>query len=132
MYSSGYDLKDYYHYIRVPRWLSRFFALPELPAASLRQELSRRGLHQLADDVVGDGVVVPCLSSLPMGWSWSVVLAQLVHERVLSEAVPELHYLHDNKVLEPEGAPEQNRVFAYLGDGGALGRCEEELVTYKV
>ena len=129
LYSSGYDLKDYYHYIRVPKWLSEYFGLPKLKSELLAKLLAKKGLEELARQVrihARNGLIEPALATLPMGWTWSVFFAQLVHEHILAASVPDLSYLHDQKVIgEISGKSERpNHVFAYLDDGGVFGREE--------
>ena len=60
------DLSDFYHMIALPPDWRPFFGLPA---------------------VMIDGVVrYPRLRSLPMGWSFSVFIAQLMHMHMISEA----------------------------------------------
>ena len=68
------DLSNYYHHLQLPEWLRPFLALPSLTAAEL-------GL----DDGPSDRLIFPCCTTLPMGWSHSVRIAQLIHESILYE-----------------------------------------------
>jgi len=67
------DLSNYYHQLRVPAWMHPYFALPAVDSSEL-------GL----DSEFGSNVTVyPCCTTLPMGWSHSVYLAQAAHEHLL-------------------------------------------------
>jgi hypothetical protein len=68
------DLSNYYHHLQLPEWLRPFLALPSLTAAEL-------GL----DNGPSDRLIFPCCTTLPMGWSHSVRIAQLIHENILYE-----------------------------------------------
>jgi hypothetical protein len=72
LYVGKVDISNYYHNLTLPQWMHTFFGLPPLTAAEL-------GLHNEAPDAV----VYPCCTTLPMGWSHSVLIAQLIHERLL-------------------------------------------------
>lgn len=67
-----YDLKDYYHRMEMPLALRPWFALPPVRAGDL-------GLSGYDPDEL----VYPMCTTLPMGWSHSVYIAQCVHEHVL-------------------------------------------------
>jgi Reverse transcriptase (RNA-dependent DNA polymerase) len=95
------DLSNYYHQLGLPHWLHRYFALPPLSAAEL-------GLNSI--EYAPSDLVYPCCATLPMGWSHSVYVAQLIHERVLYEPldgfvrIPPLsrsdsiNHLHDPRI----------------------------------
>lgn len=68
------DLDNFYHRLRLPDWLRPYFALPPV----LSDEL---GLQER----FGPGVkIFPVCTTLPMGWSHSVRVAQAVHENILN------------------------------------------------
>jgi hypothetical protein len=70
LYAAKVDLDNYYHRLRMPSWMWPFFALPAVRAEDVGMEL-----------VFGVGTkIFPCCTTLPMGWSHSVFLAQAVHE----------------------------------------------------
>lgn len=62
---AGLDVSDFFHRLRLPPAFRPYFALPPIPAA-----------------VVGrpEPEVWPMCTTLPMGWSHSVFVAQAVHE----------------------------------------------------
>ena len=71
------DLDNCYHSIRAPKWLQPYFALPPLQASELRPDLAAR---------YGPTTQLwPMCTTLPMGWSHSVFVAQSAHERILTE-----------------------------------------------
>lgn len=105
------DLDNYYHRLRLPGWLVPFFALPPVRAADV-------GLRQ------DTAWTYPCLKSLPMGWSFSVFLAQLAHEFVV----------YKSGCLSPSAAlsgvsswslrEREVRHLIYIDDVVFFGRCK--------
>lgn len=78
LYVAKVDLDNFYHRIRIPEWMRRYFSLPPVRAGDLGLE----------DRFCGaDVMVYPCCATLPMGWSHSVLLAQRAHEHLLSTQV---------------------------------------------
>ena len=72
----GSDLSDFFHFIEVPPWMRAHQCLePELAV--------NMGLDP---DVVGQWVV-PVLTTLAMGFCYSTLIAQLVHERLLASSL---------------------------------------------
>jgi hypothetical protein len=67
------DLSDYYHQLRLPEWCTDYFCLPPV----------RRSDVFGGDD---HSPLWPKSLVLPMGWSHSVVVAQLIHERIVAGA----------------------------------------------
>ncbi len=83
------DLSDYYYNLRIPSWMSGWFALPPVSAQLLG----------LAGDSVDVGFAV-----LPMGASHAVVLAQLAHLEILERAgLPLDRRLQDGRPLLTPG-----------------------------
>lgn len=72
LYVAKVDLDNFYHRLRLPEAWWPYFALPPVRAADV-------GIAA-ADP---NALVWPCCTTLPMGWSHSVLLAQLAHERFL-------------------------------------------------
>merc|ERR1711904_620664 len=66
------DLSDFYYNLRVPSWMSAWFAIPRVPGAVV-------GMRELEWVDLGFAV-------LPMGGSHSVFLAQEVHLEILRRA----------------------------------------------
>jgi len=65
LYLAKTDMDNFYHRLRLPRWLTEYFGLPAL---------TRDGL-----------TMYPVVLTVPMGWSHSVVIAQRIHEGILWE-----------------------------------------------
>jgi hypothetical protein len=84
-YVAKLDLSNFYHQLVLPSWLCPYFALPALSMSDLLH-LRRRGVNIacLPNSLDLEAVsVYPCCTTLPMGFSHSVFLAQAVHEHVL-------------------------------------------------
>ena len=73
MFVGKTDLSDFYHQLRLPAWMTPYFCLPPVRRCDL---------------IGGDDQtpVYPKSLVLPMGWSWSVVAAQLIHEHIIARA----------------------------------------------
>ena len=72
LFTAKSDLDNYYHRIAIPEWLSQYFALPPVSAQDLGEDVDFPG--------AATTLLFPCLSTLPMGWAYSVWLAQVAHE----------------------------------------------------
>lgn len=70
LYVGKCDLSNYYHRIKVPEWLSQYFGLPPVSSCDLKLPGPKR-------------LVYPCSVSMPMGWSHSVKISQLVHGNII-------------------------------------------------
>jgi hypothetical protein len=73
-YVAKVDLDNFYHRLRLPVWMRPYFALPPVRAGDI-------GLSELHG---ADTLIYPCCTTLPMGWSHSVYVAQLAHEHLLN------------------------------------------------
>lgn len=60
------DMENFYHRLRMPKWLHQYFGLPPLPW---------KGEEWW-----------PVVVVLPMGWSHSVFIGQAIHESIVAEA----------------------------------------------
>jgi hypothetical protein len=67
------DLDNFYHRLRLPNWIRPYFALPPIRKCDV-------GLGDSND------FVYPCCTTLPMGWSHSVFIAQSIHENILNQS----------------------------------------------
>ena len=63
IFAAKVDLDNFYHRIRLPEWMREFFGLPPL----MSDEMGLPGDPQQ---------IYPCCTTLPMGWSHSVLVAQ--------------------------------------------------------
>ncbi len=69
------DLDNFYHRLRLPVWMRSYFGLPPVRAGDVCDAVASR--------FGADSTVYPCCVTLPMGWSHSVLVAQLAHEHLL-------------------------------------------------
>ena len=72
------DLDNFYHRLKMPRAWWRYFALPAVSARDVG------GLP----GVPPDAQVWPCITTVPMGFSHAVFLAQSAHEHLVDTRVP--------------------------------------------
>lgn len=79
LWVSGIDLSNYYHHLRVPTWMVRYFGLPRVRVADLDLSASELGDLSLSPH----DLLFPAFVTLPMGFSHAVSLAQQVHETLL-------------------------------------------------
>ena len=63
LYAGKTDLDNFYHRILLPTWVQQYFGLPKVK--------------------VGKNWVYPYITSVPMGWSHSVFIAQGIHSHVV-------------------------------------------------
>jgi hypothetical protein len=103
-----YDVRAFFHRIRTPRWMHKYFCLKPLPARLF-------GL--------GKGLVFPALTTLPMGFAHAPLLAQSVHEEVLRRAgLLDL----DRICLDNDRCLDRTRYGLYIDDGFGFSPCERE------
>ena len=81
LYKCKTDLENFYHHIRLPDWLSEYFALPSILISQLPSEyvLSSPYLSSLPLSTR----IHPVLTRLAMGFSHAVAIAQTIHENIL-------------------------------------------------
>lgn len=76
MYMSGADIKDCFYAVRVPPKLSDYFCL--------MTDLTSHEIFQITGGEFGEegslDLLSPCISVLPMGFSWSFFFVQAIHE----------------------------------------------------
>ena len=73
LYAAKVDLDNFYHRLRMPPAWWPFFALPAVRAGDVG-----------AAGFAADAFVYPCCTTLPMGFSHAVYLAQAAHEHIIS------------------------------------------------
>ena len=78
LYAAKVDLSDYYHRIRMPSTWWDWFALPPVLAGEIGG----------VDGYTNDSLIYPCITTLPMGFSHAVYLAQHIHEHLINTRVP--------------------------------------------
>ena len=72
------DVKDCFHRLRVPAWLSRYFAWESVPA----EVVGMVGKVVEGRTVCHGDYIYPCAGSLCQGFSWSLYFAQKANEQV--------------------------------------------------
>ncbi|CAE7219985.1 ANK1 [Symbiodinium sp. CCMP2592] len=72
LFTAQSDVKDYFHSIGLPPGLRPYFALPAVQANDLTGHIPLLEGFQ--------GKVYPCMCVVPMGWSWSMWVAQRIHQ----------------------------------------------------
>ncbi len=117
------DLSDYYHQLRLPLWMTDYFCLPPV---------TRRDLY--GED--SDALVYPKSLVLPMGWSHSVVAAQIVHETIAQRAgllnrAPPIGRLFDGAVshVRPRMQTYIDDVVFYGLDRDAVERLQADYIA---
>ena len=119
LYAVG-DVPDYFYMLEIPEQLSEHFALPGISATALRAALDP------GVSLPGTGDVVGC-RVLPMGYKWSVYLAQTVLEDVFEHGgarIPELNV--SRRVMEGAALPQITEAepvvyYNYVDDYGIIG-----------
>ncbi len=108
VYKYKYDIRACFHKIRTPRWMHKYFALKPVKASEF-------GL--------GEGLIYPCLTTLPMGFAWSPLFCQEAHKEVLRRIG-----FRDEDLLRRggDGRVDRLRHGVYLDDGFAFGVSLEE------
>lgn len=123
MYTAKSDLSNFYHRLKLPAWMQPYFALPPVRCSEV-------GLPG------GDKLVYPCCTTLPMGFSHSVYLAQAIHEHIVdsrSSLREEDRMISARRVYELAGS----RVFHMIYIDDVLffsldkSECEQALSSYE-
>ena len=98
LYIAGGDIDNCFYRFEVPQHLRHKFSLPRIRARFLSSEIRKE--HRLRSD----DLITPCLRVLPMGWSWSLFLAQMSHEEVgRSVGQSDKDLIQDRSAVEPLG-----------------------------
>ena len=114
------DIPDYFYMLEIPEELSQYFTLEGLCAQDLRSALDP------GVELPGEGDFIAC-RVLPMGYKWSVFIAQTVLEDVFEaggEDVPGLNI--ERRVMEGAALPQITRDdpvvhYNYIDDYGIIG-----------
>jgi hypothetical protein len=116
------DLSNFYHQLRLPSWMVNLFGLPPLTP----EELQAVGVSFAT---IQFGSFFPCCTSLPMGWSHSVLVAQLIHERVMYLG-PDPPLQRDNNILcLTSPVIDRSLHFAYIDDLCFISPSETDLAS---
>jgi hypothetical protein len=109
------DLDNFYHRLTLPMWMRPYFALPPV----------RAGLVGLAALHGADTLVYPCCTTLPMGWSHSVYLAQTAHEHILDTCTS--LKAEDRITAHTDCRIDRARHHVYIDDLNLFGHDPDEL-----
>ena len=78
------DISNFYHRISLPSWIRPFFSLPSLSHQELLELSSSVSPSPASSAAIASGLsMFPCCTTLPMGFSHSVFIAQTIHEHIL-------------------------------------------------
>lgn len=114
LYVAKVDLDNFYHRLRLPPAWCPYFALPPVRAADVGVAASSP-----------DALVWPCCTTLPMGWSHSVLLAQLAHEHFLDTRTTLARA--DRVCADNDGRVDRARHQVYIDDLLLFGYDRAEL-----
>jgi len=105
LYVSGADIQDCFYAARLPPGLADFFCLPH--------DISLDEYYRIFGDDAsfeyGRSWVSPCITVLPMGFSWSFYLIQKLHEQ---SAIQALNCSRDRLFLDGYPAPKLSGEYA--------------------
>ena len=119
------DVKDCFHRMRQPLWLSKYFCWDPIPVSWIK---GLQGTVLEGKKLTSHDYVHPMPASLCMGFSWSLYFAQLANETLMSK-IPSLvgSQLVSDKgppiVFGPE-ASEQIRHYVYVDNLGIISPHE--------
>ena len=116
LYTSTVDVRDCFYRIRVPDWFAEYFALPPIDAADIS---STRGRFA--------GRVFPCIAALPMGFTWSLYIAQEINRaRVVASGMPAESEVNAHSI-ENTFRLHSTRFIVYVDNIAVFGRDREEV-----
>lgn len=112
------DLSNFYHHIQLPRWMQPYFSLPAVHVRHISAELTQR--H-------GDIEMHPMCTTLPMGFSHSVYIAQQIHNNVLYKDTT----LKETDNILQRQTPHLSAAIhmLYIDDNCILGTSAEEVTA---
>jgi hypothetical protein len=110
------DMKDFYHFIKIPDWMVPYFGLPAV---------TPRELGFSVPGFAADASVFPCLLSLGMGFSHAVLLAQSVHRHVVLSSP----FIREEDEITASGDRRLDRARwgAYIDDGFDFGHVRSDV-----
>ncbi|CAE7354645.1 unnamed protein product [Symbiodinium sp. CCMP2592] len=86
MYIGGADIADCFYGCRLPAGMESFFCFKEDLTVKEARALFQ-DLPEWVNDLDEHSIVSPCLSVLPMGFSWSFYIVQQLHEQITMQAL---------------------------------------------
>ncbi|CAE7265927.1 AMY1.1 [Symbiodinium sp. CCMP2592] len=99
LFTSGSDIQDCFYACFLPKGLEEFFCL----ASDISPEEAVEVFGENAADFVSAPRISPCITVLPMGFSWSFYLVQKLHEGACLDA---LRIPRSNLILDGYPAPD--------------------------
>jgi hypothetical protein len=114
LFVSKTDFENMYHRLRLPAWMTPYFALPAVSAKDLGLEAE-----------FGDVDIFPCCVTLPMGSSHSTFLAQSAHQHFVDKHVP-LMRPADRLTRDSDIALDRTRHGQYIDDCFWLSTSEAQ------
>lgn len=122
------DVKDCFHRLRQPKWLSEYFCFDGIPAKWVHlQGTTLDGVY-----LEPDSIIYPAPGSLCMGFTWSLYFAQQINERMMSR-VPHLvssHLVTDRGeaiVFNKEDNDKKLHHYVYVDNLGILSTCHDSV-----
>ena len=79
LYCAQADVQNCFYQCGLPAWISDYFAMDAVPGALAKELGFQNDVHGVPLDVSRE--VFPCLTVLPMGWSWAFWMVQRLHEQ---------------------------------------------------
>jgi hypothetical protein len=118
MYVCKMDLSNFYHQLALPDWMQPYFGLPPLTSKELPPDATP----------IATRTIYPCCTTLPMGFSHSVYIAQQIHQRVVYQSGlidPRDNILH---VTHPVVTTPVHLL--YIDDNAAISNNRQQLQVY--
>ncbi|CAE7731551.1 unnamed protein product [Symbiodinium sp. CCMP2592] len=121
------DVKDAFHRMKQPRWLSRYFCFLPLTAG----ELGLTGDELEGSRLRSHDVVYPMPGSLCMGFSWSLYFCQRINENQLREVFgPDRTRLISDRgppAVFTRGSPAAMRQYVYVDNLGVISSDRQQV-----
>ena len=114
-YVSKCDLSNFYHHISLPDFMQPYFALPPIKASIID------------DNDNDDTYIYPMCTTIPMGWSHAVYVAQHIHLHVLYSS--KVLSQHDNILCTNDFFLNRSLHFVYIDDLSILSPSYEQATT---
>lgn len=98
------DVKDFFYRLKISPELGDYFSLPPVDLQLLVNEYRKQQLPVPADVsslALTQGSACPCMTVLPMGFSWAFHLAHMSHEFLAGQAVAESELIRDKQPTPP-------------------------------
>ena len=121
------DVKDAFHRMKQPRWLSRYFCFLPLTAG----ELGLTGDELEGSQLRSHDVVYPMPGSLCMGFSWSLYFCQRINENQLREVFgPDRTRLISDRgppAVFTRGSPAEMKQYVYVDNLGVISSDKHQV-----